>query len=145
MNAARMTVADLAVGQQASFDASVSASDVDRFIELSGDVNALHRDAAFARARGFEGRVVHGAYLCALVSRLVGVHLPGENAIVHSMALEFRSPLTVDSQVRVTGSVDQLSEAVGAAVLKVSVTALADGRTVATGKVRLGFTSENAA
>jgi hypothetical protein len=46
--------------------------------------------------------------------------------------------------VRVAGSVDQISEAVGAAVLKVSVTALADGRTVATGKVRLGFTSESA-
>lgn len=145
MSAAGMGFADLSLGQQASFEATVSARDVDRFIELSGDTNPLHRDADFARARGFEGRVVHGAYLCALVSRLVGVHLPGDNAVVHSIALEFRSPLIVDSPVRVTGSVDQLSEAVGAAVLKVSVTALEDGRTLATGKVRLGFTSENLA
>ena len=142
--AARMTFADLSVGQQASFEATVGARDVDRFAELSGDANPLHMDAAFAQARGFAGRVVHGAYLCALVSRLVGIHLPGENGIVHSMALDFRSPLIVDSQVRVSAAVDQLSEAVEAAVLTVSVTALPEGRTVATGKVHLGFTKGRA-
>jgi 3-hydroxybutyryl-CoA dehydratase len=139
-----MRFSDLAIGQQASFEATVAASDVDRFAQLCGDRNPLHMDAAFAQARGFTGRVVHGAYLCALVSRLVGVHLPGDNGIVHSMKLEFRAPLMVDSRVRVSGAVDQLSEAVEAAVLKVAVTELPHGRTVATGKVHLGFTKARA-
>ena len=142
---ARMGFSDLSIGQQASFEAVVSESDLDRFIELSGDVNPLHCDRDFARARGFGDRVVHGAYLSALVSRLVGVHLPGENCILQSMSLQFRSPLQVASRVRVEGAVDQLSEAVQAAVLKVSVTALEDGRTVASGKVHLGFTGPQGA
>jgi acyl dehydratase len=132
----------LAVGQAAGFEACVTAEDLDRFIALSGDANPLHADAAFAAARGFGGRVVHGAYLCALVSRLVGMRLPGRDAIVHAMSLEFRSPLMAGEAVRVAGVVDQVSEAVRSAVLRVTVTALADGRTVATGKVRLGFTAD---
>jgi 3-hydroxybutyryl-CoA dehydratase len=139
---AAMRFADLAVGQSAGFDVLVSAADIDRFAELSGDVNPLHTDASFARSRGHADRVVHGAFLSALVSRLAGVHLPGRDCLIHSMGLEFRSPLTVGARIRVEGVVDQLSEAVQAAVLKVCVTDLADGRQVATGKVRLGFTSE---
>jgi len=142
MNATvRLDYSDLALGQQASFEALVSGSDLDQFIELFGDKNPLHSDAGFARKRGFADRVVHGAYLSGLVSRLVGVHLPGENCIVHSINLQFRSPLLVDSAVRVAGSVDQLSDSVQAAVMKVSITELAEGRTVASGKVHLGFTA----
>jgi 3-hydroxybutyryl-CoA dehydratase len=140
--AATLAFDDLALGREASFEARVSAADLDRFIALSGDASPLHADAAFASARGFGGRVVHGAYIGALVSRLVGMHLPGRDAIVHSMSLEFRSPLVVDETVRVAGIVDQVSDAVRSAVLRVTVTATADGRTVATGKVRLGFTEE---
>jgi 3-hydroxybutyryl-CoA dehydratase len=140
---AAMQFIDLRVGQGAGFEVLVRASDVDRFAELSGDVNPLHTDAAFARGRGHADRVVHGAFLSALVSRLVGVHLPGRNCLLHSMNLQFRSPLLVGARVRVEGVVDQLSEAVQAAVLKVSVTDLADGRQVASGKVHLGFTSES--
>ena len=63
---ARMAFADLSVGQRAGFESLVSGRDLDRFIALSGDASPLHADAAFARARGFAGRVVHGAYLSGL-------------------------------------------------------------------------------
>lgn len=119
----------------------MTAQDVDRFIALSGDASPLHVDVGFARERGFRDRVVHGAYLTALVSRLVGMHLPGQEALLQSINLQFRSPLLVGSQVRVDATVEQLSDAVQAAVLKVSITALEDGRTVASGRVHLGFTA----
>jgi len=144
-HAATLAFDALAVGQAASFEARVTHDDLDRFIAISADASPLHADADFAASRGFGGRVVHGAYLCALVSRLVGMHLPGRDAIVHAINLEFRSPLLAGESVRVAGIVDQVSEAVRSAVLRITVTALGDGRTVATGKVRLGFTEEAAA
>jgi len=142
--AARLAFDDLRVGQRAAFEARVTASDLDRYIALSGDASPLHAERDFARARGFPGRVVHGAYLAALVSRLVGMHLPGRDALVQSMDLAFRAPLTVDAAVRVEGAVDQLSEAVRSAVMKVAITDLADGRTVASATVQVGFTREAA-
>ena len=131
---------DIEVGQAASFETRVTAEDLDRFIALSGDANPLHADGSFAASRGFGGRVVHGAYIAALVSRLVGMQLPGRDALIQAINLEFRAPLLVGETVRVAGAVDQLSDAVRSAVIKVTVTATADGRTVVTGKVRLGFT-----
>ncbi|MES2942549.1 MAG: MaoC/PaaZ C-terminal domain-containing protein [Pseudomonadota bacterium] len=139
---ARMKFTDLSIGQTAAFEVLVSHQDLDRFIELSGDNNPLHADSEFARARGFVDRVVHGAYIAALVSRLVGVHLPGENCIVHSMNLQFKAPLVVGRRAEVQAVIDQLSDAVQAAILKITVTDLDAGQTVATGKVNLGFTAE---
>lgn len=136
----RFAFEDLRIGQEAGFEAEVSAADIDRFAALSGDVSPLHLDAGFARGRGFAGRVAHGAYLTALVSRLVGVHLPGENCLLQSVAMQFRRPVPVGSRVAVTGVVDQLSEAVRTAIVKVTVRDLATGEVAATGKATVGFT-----
>src|SRR3546814_8247726 len=97
-------------------------------------------DAGFARARGFAGRVAHGAYLTALVSRLVGVHLPGERCLLHSVAMQFRRPVLAGTRVVVTGVVEQLSEAVRSAVIKVAVQDAATGEAAATGRASVGFT-----
>jgi len=136
----RFAFEDLHVGQQAAFEVEVSEADVDRFAALSGDVSPLHVDAGFARSRGFGGRVVHGAYLTALVSRLVGVHLPGENALLQSVAMRFRRPVVAGARLSVTGVVDQLSEAVRTAVVKVTLRDLASGEIAAAGKAMVGFT-----
>lgn len=139
---AQMKFTELHVDQTTAFEVLVSNQDLDRFIELSGDNNPLHADSEFARSRGFADRVVHGAYIAALVSRLVGVHLPGENCIVHSMNLQFKAPLLVSTRVEVQAVIDQLSDAVQAAILKITVTNLDAGQVVATGKINLGFTVE---
>jgi len=137
---AKLNFADLSVGQEVGFEASVTADDIDRFAAVSGDVSPLHVDEGFARSRGFGGRVVHGAHLTALVSRLVGVHLPGANCLLQAVAMQFRAPVLAGARLSVTGTVDQLSEAVRTAILKVAVRDLGSGAVVATAKVTVGFT-----
>src|SRR5258708_6243534 len=58
------------IGQSHGIEAAIGIADVARFVALSGDAAPLHTDMAFAKAAGFEGPLVHGAYLVALVSRL---------------------------------------------------------------------------
>jgi 3-hydroxybutyryl-CoA dehydratase len=137
---ARFRFEDLRVGQQAGFETRVTEADIDGFAGVSGDVSPLHLDDGFARSRGFAGRVAHGAYLTALVSRLVGVHLPGENCLLQSVAMQFRRPVAAGARLAVTGTVDQMSEAVRSAVIKVAVRDLSSGETAATGKATVGFT-----
>ena len=138
---ARLSFADLHVGREARFEVTVTAADIDRFAEVSGDVSPLHVDAAFARSRGFGGRVAHGVYLTSLVSRLVGVHLPGENCLLHAVAMQFRAPVLAGARLSVTGTVDQVSEAVRTAVVKVTVRDLGSDAVAATAKVTVGFTA----
>lgn len=139
---ARLALADMGVGRAASFEAEISADLVDAFARLSGDASPLHVDDAFALARGFPARLAHGALLGALVSRLVGMHLPGREGLLQSLSLTFRAPVPVGARVRVAGEVDQVSEAARAAVLRVTLTDTSDGRVLASGKAQVGFTRE---
>jgi 3-hydroxybutyryl-CoA dehydratase len=102
---------DLKLGQVSTFESGITEGMVDSFCDLSGDVNPLHRDGAFARDRGFQGVVVHGMLLAALYSRLVGVYLPGMNCLLHEIKVTFSSPAYPGDGLRVSGEVTHLNSA----------------------------------
>ena len=121
------------VGQSHSIGAAIEPDDVVRFAELSGDSAPLHTDAAFAQAAGFEGPLVHGAFLVALVSRLVGMEFPGPKAVLERVDVAFRRACYAPCQVTLTATVKQISEAVATIMLEVVISG-ADGSVVASGK-----------
>lgn len=43
-----------------TFQFQVTENDIDRYGMISGDMNPLHFDDAFARENGFSGRIAHG-------------------------------------------------------------------------------------
>ena len=49
---------DLTPGQSVVVELSIDDAQLQQFAELSGDFNPLHTDDAFARSKGFKGRVV---------------------------------------------------------------------------------------
>jgi 3-hydroxybutyryl-CoA dehydratase len=132
---------NLAVGQHAEFETVISDGDIDRFARLSGDESPLHIDKAFARALGYTDRVAHGAYLVALASRLVGMYLPGRNALLLGMQMSFVAPTLPGARVRVRGEIDQLSDSVRSVVLKLAIRDTADEALLARGKLTVGFTT----
>jgi acyl dehydratase len=48
----------------------LTASDIDAFVELSGDRNPLHTDDDHAREAGFAGRIAHGLLVLSIESGL---------------------------------------------------------------------------
>lgn len=114
-------LSSLNVGDSACFDRRIDTSDIDAFANLSGDENSLHMDSAGARLRGFRDRVVHGALLAALVSRLVGMHLPGERGLMLSLRLDFAAPSYPGDTLRITGTVSGIHPAERAAVIRITV------------------------
>lgn len=140
LSPAKFVFGDLTVGQSAAFDTVITGGDIDAFAQLSGDLNPLHTDAAFAHERGFGDRVVHGAHLVALASRLAGMYLPGRNALVLAINASFTAPVLPDTRITVSGIVDQLSDSVRSAVLKLRVVDTDSGATLARGRLTVGFT-----
>jgi 3-hydroxybutyryl-CoA dehydratase len=138
---ASISFEELSAGHEVSFEQTVTAEMIDRFAEISGDVSPLHVDGAFARGRGYPERVAHGALLVSLVSRLVGVHCPGRDALLLSVNLRFHKPVFPDATLRVKGIVDQVSAATRTLVLVISIQNVATGDEHARGKVQVGFTS----
>lgn len=122
-NSRAVAWSELTEGATASVDFIVSARELDQFAALSGDYNPLHVDAEFARRKGFEGAVVHGALLVAKISQLIGMHLPGRDSVWTGLTLQFRKPLYVGRQARVDAIVEQLSPATGMVLLKLKLRA----------------------
>ena len=131
-SAAVLALADLREGMTAGFDFTIDDADMEAFAVLSGDRNPLHRDQDFAKSRGFSGCVVYGALLVAKVSRLVGMDLPGRDALWNSLQIQFVAPLIVGERARLEASVTQVSESARSAALQLTV--ISGSKTVARGK-----------
>jgi 3-oxoacyl-[acyl-carrier protein] reductase len=116
-----MRFEDFAVGQMASLERVVTAEDVSRFAELSGDDNPLHLDDEYASSLGLGGRVVHGMLTASYVSTVVGTMLPGPGALWLSEAFRFRAPVRVGDRIVIELTIRQVSPATRILVLDVVV------------------------
>jgi acyl dehydratase len=85
----------------------VSEADIEAFSALSGDVNPLHLDDAYARAAGYRGRIAQGvlgtAVATGLVNRL-GL-TAGTLVALLGVAWRFEEPLYPGTRVHVDLSV----------------------------------------
>jgi acyl dehydratase len=121
------------VGVSETMAIPVSQAMTDAFAELSGDNAPLHTDERFATGRGFEGRLVHGALVVSLLSRMVGTRFPGPASLWLKCDVSFRNPCYAPSLLRFHGVVTQQSEATSCIELKFDITDDRD-RQIATAK-----------
>jgi 3-oxoacyl-[acyl-carrier protein] reductase len=92
---------EIAVGDTAELQRTLSAELVEAFAALSGDRNPLHLDERFARERQLPKAVSHGMLLGSLVSTLVGMKLPGPGALWTQQSFRWLGPVLVGDTVRV--------------------------------------------
>jgi 3-hydroxybutyryl-CoA dehydratase len=102
---------DLGLGQTATLTRIVTAADVAAFAALSGDVNPIHLDDAYAASTRFGGRIAHGLFTASLVSTLLGTRLPGPGAIYIGQTLRFLAPVRIGARLEVTVEVVELVRA----------------------------------
>ena len=88
----------------------ISADDVQRFAEIVGDLNPIHLDAEFAAKSFFKKRIVHGAFLAGLISKVLGMDFPGQGTVYISQSSVFKRPVYVDTTVSVEIKVTQVIE-----------------------------------
>ena len=123
---------DIFIGQQESFKIIITDLMVEKFSNLSGDLNPLHMDNKFAESSSFNKRIVHGMLLASFFSQLVGMKLPGKNALYFSQTLNFRSPCYIDDTIEIVGKVTEKSDStkiitVSTSIFNESKTCLIDG------------------
>ena len=127
------TFASLRVGDIASLSRTVTAKDIASFAGISGDYNELHTDTSYARTTQFGQKVVHGMFLGALVSQLVGMQLPGKYCLLVKETLEFKKPVFIGDTIVVTGKISRKTNALQ--LLDIAIDIKRDTDVVATGTV----------
>lgn len=95
-------------GDRFRWERFISAEDVRRFAEVVGDLNPIHLDAEFAEKSFFKKRIVHGAFLGGLISKVLGMDFPGQGTVYISQNSVFKRPVYVDTKVIVEVKVMQV-------------------------------------
>ncbi len=133
----RYTYGEIALGQKESFDAVITEAMAASFGGMTGDVNPLHIDDDFAKAKGYSGKTVYGMLTASFLSTLAGMYLPGEHSMIHDVEVKFPLPVYVGDTLTYTGEVIRKDDIYQVIELKVSAVNIS-GKKVLRGKMNVG-------
>ncbi len=98
---------DLTVGQKASRSLTLTAEQVEKYAEITGDYNPLHFDEAFAAGTKFGRLVVQGGLTTGILNALVAMDMPGPGTVFLSHDFKFTAPVFIGDTI--TGEAEVLS------------------------------------
>lgn len=95
-------------GQVYSEVFSFVQEDVNRFAQITGDHNPIHLDASYAAGTMFGKPIIHGILGASVLSKILGMHFPGEGTIYLSQQVSFKRPMYVDTQYQAVLTVKEI-------------------------------------
>jgi 3-hydroxybutyryl-CoA dehydratase len=93
------TIDELKPGMSQSFEKTVTERDIQLFGEVSGDVNPVHFDEAFAKTTPFKSRIAHGVLSASYISTILGMEMPGPGTIFLGLSVRFKAPVRIGDTV----------------------------------------------
>lgn len=115
------TFNEVNLGTKVKFTVHIDEKIIAEFATISGDYNPLHVDKNYAMTTNFKKPICHGMLLASLFSRLVGMYMPGKNALYFSQTLNFEAPCFVGDVISVEGEIIDKSDATKIIALKTTV------------------------
>lgn len=99
----------MSIGESASFQKTISETDVYLYAGITGDINPAHINEVEAKESMFHGRIAHGMLTAGLVSAVLGVHLPGPGTIYLGQELKFTAPVYFGDTVKASVTVTEIN------------------------------------
>jgi acyl dehydratase len=122
------------VGDRAEMTHKVTTADVQKFTEVSGDDNPLHRDAEYAKKTRFGEPIAHGMLSAGFISAVLGTKLAPHACVVYlSQTLRFTRPVKIGDEVRAVAEVTAADPEKNTLTLNTECTNQ-DGQTVVKGE-----------
>ena len=115
------TLNDIEEGLKKSFRVNVTESMVNEFAKITGDYAPIHMQEEHANKTEFKHRICHGMLIASFFSRLVGMHLPGENGLLLSYSGKHLSPCYLNHEIIVEGVITGKSESTRIITIKATV------------------------
>lgn len=106
-----LTISQLGIGDKASFEKTISESDVYLYAGITGDQNPAHINQVEAEKSMFKGRIAHGMLTAGYISAVLGMQLPGPGTIYLGQELRFTAPVrfgdTIKAEVEVIEKIQE--------------------------------------
>ncbi|MEN1759578.1 MaoC family dehydratase [Anoxynatronum sibiricum] len=116
------TIDQISLGDRASFEKTITETDVSLFAGLSGDMNPVHMSRVAAAKSRFGERIAHGLVSVSLISCVLGMHLPGPGTIYLGQEIKFTRPVKFGDTIRVEAEVIDMVPDKNRVVLKTTWT-----------------------
>ena len=87
------TVDELTVGDRASVTKIVTETDIHLYVGMTGDLNPVYVDEAYATRTRFKGRIAPGILTAGMVIAVISTKLPGPGTILEQQELRFTAPV----------------------------------------------------
>lgn len=110
------------IGDFAQLEHVITAEDIAKFVELTGDDNLLHVDKSFAKKTAFKDIVAHGMLGASFLSTLIGKKLPGNGALWISQNFEFLLPMRINDTLTIHAHVIDKHDSQQVLVLAAEIT-----------------------
>lgn len=114
-------------GDTVKLTRTITQLDLDRFSDISGDHNPVHK-SSFQNGKP----LVHGAFLNSIVSAVIGTRLPGDGTIVVSQNFNFPNKCFVDDPIEISVELTEVRK-----LLKVKYECQQNGNLVFQGEAKL--------
>jgi 3-hydroxybutyryl-CoA dehydratase len=115
------TMEDIEQGLRKTFRVNITEAMVNEFAKLTGDYAPMHMDEEYAHKTDFKHRICHGMLIGSFFSRLIGMHLPGENGLLLSYSGNHLLPCFLNQEIVVEGVVIAKSNATRIITIKATV------------------------
>lgn len=115
------TFEEIEIGHKESFTVSITEEMMQKFLDITGDINPLHNDEDYAKSKGNPGRVVYGLLTGSFLSTLAGVYLPGKRSLIHEVKIKCAKPVYIGDTLTIEGVVEEKHDAFSLLVIKASM------------------------
>ena len=92
-----------------SYAQSFTATDqtIRDIAKVSGDINPIHLDEAYASKSIFGRLIYHGLFSLNAISMILGKHFPGMGTILLSQSFEYKAPVYIGDVITVEVTVTE--------------------------------------
>lgn len=101
------SMAELQIGEKASFVKTIGECDIYGFSGLTGDFNPVHVNEEYAKSTRFKKRIAHGGLVLGLMGPVMGMKLPGLGTIILDLYIRWKAPVyigdTITAELEVVG------------------------------------------
>jgi len=108
MEPSELSTPNYQVGQKCVQELLIDDRLVRAFADVTGDRNPIHLDDALARTSKFGQRIAHGGILFGMISKLLGMDMPGVGTVYLSQTCAFKRPVFLGDCVRLEATITEL-------------------------------------
>ena len=142
LNMKGYSIDELYIGKKASFTKTITEHDVYTFAGICCDFNPLHVNAEYAKKSRFGERIAHGMLTASFISTIVGMLIPGADAIYCGQTLKFTAPVYFGDTITVNAEVTKIIPEKRLVIMRTTITNQ-DGKVVVDGEATAMATKED--